>query len=55
MHKTEPFGVDLTCEKIYAGRVGAWLRQARYQSEHHWILTHPEHNRDGRSGGLGRE
>ena len=26
MHKTKPFGVDLTCEKIDPGRVGAGLR-----------------------------
>jgi hypothetical protein len=26
MHKAEPFGVDLTCEKIDPGRVGAGMR-----------------------------
>ncbi len=46
------FGVDLIDKKIDAGCIATWVRQAHYDAQCDWVLTHTEHDRDRRGCGL---
>ena len=55
MQEFEPFCRQLSRDKIDTCQVAAWPSETGHKTEPDRVIADDEDNRDGRSGGLGRE